>query len=212
MNESSWQEFALLLIDVQEDFWEEEVKKAFPDFPDNIGKLTDLCRRIGIDIVHIRARFAPDRSDWMVPYKLKGTIPCVAGTPGEAILECAREMDGEKVFYKHTFDSFCLPELDAYLKEKGKRFLLTAGLVTSICVLLTTASAVQNGYLVSLVQDCCGDDKDAHWQTLNRYKPIFLPQVLWKDIPAKRQEWQAQLDQIDSSAGGTDPIPSKRPL
>jgi nicotinamidase-related amidase len=199
MNERSWQEFALLLIDVQEDFWEEDVRTAFPAFPENIGRLTDVCRRVGIEIVHIRARFSPDQSDWMVPYRLKGSIPCIAGTHGEKILECAREREGEKVIYKQTFDSFCNPELNAYLKEKGKRFLLTAGLVTSICVLLTTASAVQNGYLVSLVQDCSADEKEAHWQTLHRYRPIFLPQVTLGEITENKQRWQEQLDYLDNS-------------
>jgi nicotinamidase-related amidase len=34
-----------------------------------------------------------------------------------------------------------------YLRQKRKRFVLTAGLVTSVCVFLTTASAAQNGFL-----------------------------------------------------------------
>ena len=62
--------FVLLLIDVQKDFWTEEMSKAFPDYQKNVSKLLDSCRQEQIDVVHLRARFRADKSDWMVRYKL----------------------------------------------------------------------------------------------------------------------------------------------
>ncbi len=203
MGSTRWDEFALLLIDVQEDFWEDDVQIAFPEFPLRVQELLAFCRREGLEVIHIRALFAPDQSDWMVPYRLKGSIPCIAGTSGAKVLACAQEEEGEKVFHKQTFDSFCLPELNQYLKDKGKRFLLTAGLVTSICVFLTTASAVQKGYLVSLVEDACADQADAHRQTLDRYAPVFMPLVKTGDIARKFSTWQEMLDALTSS---TQPV------
>ncbi len=38
-----WGQFALLLIDVQRDFWPEKLAKCFPDFPANVTKLLALC-------------------------------------------------------------------------------------------------------------------------------------------------------------------------
>jgi ureidoacrylate peracid hydrolase len=196
MGKDHWDEFALLLIDVQKDFWDQDVQKSFPDFPQNIQQLLDFCRKDGLEVIHIRALFAPDQSDWMVPYRLKGSIPCIAGTEGAEALECAREHEGEKVFFKQTFDSFCQPELIEYLQKSGKRFLLTAGLVTSICVLLTTASAVQKGYLVSLVEDATADQAEAHQHTVAQYAPIFMPLVRTAELTQHRTDWLKMLDTL----------------
>jgi nicotinamidase-related amidase len=38
MGNRDWQQFALLLIDVQEDFWNQELEQAFPEFRDNISR------------------------------------------------------------------------------------------------------------------------------------------------------------------------------
>jgi nicotinamidase-related amidase len=194
-----WDEYALLLIDVQNDFWDREVQESFPGFPEKIRELLGFCRSEGLEVIHIRALFSPDQSDWMVPYRLKSSIPCIAGTPGAEVLGWALEEAGEKVFYKNTFDSFCLPELHHYLQSNGKRFLLTAGLVTSICVFLTTASAVQRGYLVSLVEDGSADARQAHQQTIQWYGPIFMPVVKTEAIAASQPAWQEMLDRLTAN-------------
>ena len=62
MNDESrdWSPFALLLIDVQRDFWTDEMAVAFPDFETNVSRLLELCRREGIDVVQLRAKFNKD--------------------------------------------------------------------------------------------------------------------------------------------------------
>ncbi|MBM3264076.1 MAG: cysteine hydrolase [candidate division Zixibacteria bacterium] len=168
-----WRPFALLLIDVQRDFYPEETRQAFPDFEKNVTTLLGFCRTVGIDIIHIRSLFAPDKSDWMATYRVKGTIPCIRGTSGAETLACAKAQPHEPVMIKQTFDAFYIPDLFTHLQQTNKRFILTAGLVTSVCVLLTTASAVQRGFLATLVEDCCADTPDAHTATLDRYPFIF---------------------------------------
>ncbi len=39
-----WRQFALLLIDVQEDFWSQELEQAFPAFRENVSRLLSFCR------------------------------------------------------------------------------------------------------------------------------------------------------------------------
>ena len=168
-----WDPFALLLIDVQQDFWSESRAANFPDFPANVTRLLKWCRAQGPEVIHLHASFKPDQSDWMARYRLRGTIPCIQGTPGIKTLPFAVEAPGEAVLIKHSFDGFQNPDLLAYLRLKGKRFILTAGLVTSTCVFLTTASAAQSGFLTAIVEDCCADDPSAHEQTLSRYRFIF---------------------------------------
>jgi len=183
----------MLLIDVQRDFWTDEMSAAFPDYERNVGELLTLCRRERIEVVHLRARFRPDQTDWMVKYRFLDRIPCIEGTPGAEIFPCAAEGAGEKVIIKQSYDGFQNPELGAYLSGKKKGFLLIAGLVTSVCVLFTAATAAQNGYLVGIVEDCCGDNPEAHEHTLQRYPFVFCRTTSAQII----DNWQAWTDQIN---------------
>jgi nicotinamidase-related amidase len=192
-----WKRFALLLIDMQRDFWPQRLAQCFPEFPSQTVQLLDLCRREGIDVVHLRAAFQPDGSDWMVRYRLRGRIPCVRGTPGVEPLPFALEAPGEAVIVKQTFDGFQNPELSAYLQQRGKRLLLAAGLLTSTCVLFTIASAAQGGFLTTVVDDCCADEPSAHEQTLDRYRFIFDRTTVDR-ISDCYAEWRAALDRLDA--------------
>ena len=191
-----WGQFALLLIDVQRDFWPERMAESFPDFPANVARLLAFCRSEGIEIIHLRASFAPGMSDWMPVYKLRGRIPCVQGTAGVETLPFALDRPGETVIIKQTFDGFHNPALLRYLQEKRKRFVLTAGLVTSVCVLFTTVSAAQSGFLTAVVEDCCADRPEAHEQTLDTYQFIFQRTTL-DLIPERYPEWLAALRELD---------------
>jgi len=192
----NWDSFALLLIDVQQDFWADGMSQELPDYEQNVSRLLDLCRNEGIDIVHVRARFQPDKSDWMMKYRLlEGGIPCVAGTPGVETLPCAAAEPGEFVIYKQSFDGFCKPALQAWLEKNGKRFVLVAGLVTSVCVFLTAASAAQRGYLVGVVEDCCADKAEAHEHTLGRY-PFVFDRTSVGRITASHEQWLDDLARL----------------
>ena len=86
-----WTPFALLLIDLQRDFWPDRMAARFPSFPANVERLLAFCRAEGLEVVHLRTRFRPDMSDWMATYKLRGRTPCVDGTAGVQTLPFAVE-------------------------------------------------------------------------------------------------------------------------
>lgn len=196
-NDRGMDPFVLLLIDVQKDFWTKNMSDAFPHYENNVCQLLQVCRQQQIDIVHLRAEFRNDKSDWMARYKLKDWIPCIEGTDGAEVFPFAIEASGETVITKQTFDGFYNPELQSYLQENDKRFVLVAGLVTSVCVLLTAASAAQRGYLVGLIEDCCSDESDAHLQTLERYPFIFSRTTL-ESFSSNLERWRADLDKLKS--------------
>lgn len=193
---SDWDPFALLLIDVQKDFWTTGMEIAFPDFQDNVTTLLRLCREEGIDVIHLRAVFREDRSDWMLRYLLGDEIPCIEGKAGAGIFDCAAETADEPVIRKQTFDGFLNPELQERLAAGNKKFLLMAGLVTSVCVLLTAAAASQRGYLVGIVEDCCADKPEAHLHTLERY-PFVFEQTTTSSLVADRENWLAELQKLE---------------
>ena len=183
-----WEKFALLIVDVQQDFWSNRISKKFSNFSVNISKLLNLCRSEGLEIIHIRAKFMPDKSDWIPKFKLREKIPCIQGTSGSKTLPFALDHPGETVFYKQSFDGFHNKDLLRYLREKDKQFLLTAGLITSVCVLFTTVSAAQLGFPTAIIEDCCADEPLAHEQTLNRYDFIFERTTL-DFITDRHREW-----------------------
>ena len=195
MSNRNWEQFALLLIDVQEDFWSKESEAAFPDFRENVGRLLELCREEGIEVIHVRARFAADKSDWMPIYRLGRRMPCIDGSEGVELLNEALAQPGELVLEKQAFDAFLMGELEPHLQRFDRRFLLTAGLVTSICVFLTTVSAMQRGFLTAVVEDCCADEPAAHQHMLERYQFMF-EKTRVSELIRQYSRWQDMLNQL----------------
>jgi nicotinamidase-related amidase len=184
------------MVDLQNDFWSERLAELYPQFPANVAGLLEFGRAEGLEIVHLRAIFSPDQSDWMPVFRLRGNIPCVRGTPGAEPLPFALERPGEKVLHKQSFDAFQNPELPAYLGERRKRFVLVAGLVTSVCVFFTAVSAMQSGFLTAIIEDCCADNPEMHEQVLKTYRFIFEPTTL--DALAERHRgWVSALARLD---------------
>ncbi|MEM7113276.1 MAG: cysteine hydrolase [Chloroflexota bacterium] len=191
----NWDAFVLLLVDVQVDFWNEKTAVINPNFAQNITQLLHFCRSEGLEVVHLRAGFQPDKSDWMTRYKLGNWTPCVVGTAGVDPLPCAVEQPNEQMFIKQTFDGFHNPQLDAYLQVQGKQVVLVAGLLTSVCVLLTAASAAQRGYLTAVIEDCSADRSAMHSHVLDNYHFIFNT-IHSAELTHHYDSWQAKLRQL----------------
>ena len=197
MTSFPWSRYALVLVDFQRDFWTDAVARTAPELPDRAAALVTYARAEGLTVVHLRARFRPDGSDWIARYRLGSRIPCIEGTPGAATLPFAEELPGEPVVTKRSFDGFLGTDLDAVLAERGARGLLLAGLVTSTCVLFTAATATQRGYLVKVVSDCCSDRPEMHDATLAAY-PFVFDTVRSDQIAERRDDWDAELDRMDT--------------
>ena len=112
-------EWALLLIDIQCDFCD-EVSSHFPAYGEQVARLLSFARLARWPaIIHVRAEFSPDQSDWMLRYRQKGNIPCVAGTPGAEVMDFARALPGETTLVKKRFSAFCRTNLESLLRARG---------------------------------------------------------------------------------------------
>ncbi len=194
-----WLHFALLLVDVQQSFWPARGRPDFPDFPANVARLLALCRAEGLEVIHVRSRFKPDKSDWMLMYRLRAPVshhPCIAGQKGEKPVSFAASKPGEHVVFKQTFDALHTPDLVTYLRENDKWVLLVAGLLTSVCVLFTAASAAQLGFLSVVVEDCCADRPEKHKHTLDEYQFMF-ERTTTDAIREQHSKWLAALAELD---------------
>ena len=190
-----WSRFALLMIDVQNDFVKPDTRKFFPHLEQNISKLMALCRSEGIEVINVRAVFKKDMSDWIPTWKLKGYIPCVEGTTGIDFLPCAMPNPGEKVITKHSHDAFLFTDLQEYLDSRGKRFLLTAGVSSTVCVFLTTASASQRGFMTAIIEDCTAGEPEAHFHQLLK-NDLYFRHVPMDQIKEKHSDWAGELKRL----------------
>jgi nicotinamidase-related amidase len=164
---------ALLLVDVQRDFLSSSLGELRDGYLQRVARLLDVARSGGVHVVHVHSLFEPDGSDWMRRYRPRGSIPCVAGTPGAVVLPEASAVEGEPVVVKQTFDAFQRTELHQLLRDADVEVLLVAGLVTSTCVLFTATSAMQLGYLVAVVGDAVADVPATHERVLREYPFVF---------------------------------------
>eukprot|EP01098_Paradermamoeba_levis_P009090 TRINITY_DN3769_c0_g1_i2.p1 TRINITY_DN3769_c0_g1~~TRINITY_DN3769_c0_g1_i2.p1 ORF type:complete len:218 (-),score=52.79 TRINITY_DN3769_c0_g1_i2:180-782(-) len=168
-NGNEWSSYALILIDIQKDFWSSipVVQQSFPGFDDRVAKLLSIARKEGIEVIHVRAEYSTDLSIspwaeyWAELNPEKKTK--VVETPEEF----SKEIEGEVVVLKNSFDAFLNTSLDSILKSKSKKNLIFCGLVTSCCVLLSTSGAFLRGYRTVVVKDACGD------RTVEKHNTIF---------------------------------------
>jgi len=122
--------------------------------------------------------------------------PCIAGQEGEEPISFAASKPGEFIVYKQTFDAFHTPNLVSYLRENDKRVILVAGLLTSVCVLFTAASASQLGFLAAVVEDCCADRPEKHEHTLDEYQFMF-ERTTTDTLCEQYSKWIAALTELD---------------
>lgn len=177
MNEN---EIALMLIDIQKDFWS-PLKKydKHLKFPNKIASLLNEGRKKGFLIIHIKSVFKPDQSDWMLFYKPegRGTIPCIKGSEGSNFTSFACPEPFENVIIKQTFDAFANTNLEDYLKKNKIKSVLIAGLETSVCVLFTATSAYNRQLLPLVVEDACADIPKRHKNAIQMYKDLCFKTI-----------------------------------
>jgi len=60
LSASRWSRYALVLVDLQRDFWIGTVAATAPELPDRVAAVLASARAEGLTVVHVRARFRPD--------------------------------------------------------------------------------------------------------------------------------------------------------
>jgi maleamate amidohydrolase len=166
---------ALVLVDIQQDFWEPYKQLSeYSTLPQNVKKIREYAQARDYPVIHIRSLFNEDRRDWMLFYRPegRGTIPCIEGSPGAKFTEFARPKKGEKVITKKVFDSFNGTDLLEHLHKLGVKTVLISGIETSVCVLFTATSAYLNRFLPIVVTDACADSLERHEKSLEMYNNL----------------------------------------
>jgi nicotinamidase-related amidase len=178
---------ALIVIDVQRGFAEQDATGRGRNNPDALDRIVDLLaafRAEGLAIFHIRhastepdSVFRPER-------------------PGFQVIEAARELPGEPVIVKNVNSAFIGTDLQAQLTEAGYDALIVCGATTNHCVETSTRMAGNLGFDAYLVRDAVwtydrtGPDgdfhsaADIHAMTLSNLSGEFATIVTTQDVIA----------------------------
>jgi acyl-CoA reductase-like NAD-dependent aldehyde dehydrogenase/nicotinamidase-related amidase len=157
---------ALLLVDLQHDF----LGRAglVPDAASlcrAVATLLGGCRTRGVPVAHVHTQVRPDGTDRMPHWIAAGVRACVAGTPGAAPPDALAPLDGELVVHKQFYSGFSAPALDEWLRARGVRRVVVAGVYTHGCVQATVLDAYARGYEVCVVEDAVGTTDALHGLT-----------------------------------------------
>jgi nicotinamidase-related amidase len=97
----------------------------------------------------------------------------------------------------------------AAIEKSGKKKIVLSGLWTETCVALPTVQAIQDGYDIYVVEDCCGDvNQLSHDNAMKRViqagaKPVTALTVMleWQRDWAQRDTYDAVMDIVKNHFG-----------
>ena len=137
---------ALLLVDLQNDYFPGGAMELVgsPEAGIQAGTLLEAFRRAGRPIVHIQHLAARPGATFFLP-----------GTPGAEIHAVVAPLPGETVFQKHFPNSFRETPLLECLRGLGITQLVTAGMMTHMCIDTTVRAAFDLGFSCQLAGDAC---------------------------------------------------------
>ncbi|EJL92618.1 nicotinamidase-like amidase [Herbaspirillum sp. CF444] len=139
-----WKDAALILIDHQTEYTTGGVPLDGIDAAiDEIAQLLKQARAAGAPVFHVVHH----------------------AKPGAALFDPQREyvnvidglqpQDGEVTVVKALPNAFANTTLDTELKKTGKKELIIAGFATHMCISATTRSALDHGYVSTIVAAAC---------------------------------------------------------
>lgn len=110
---------------------------------------------------------------------------------------------------RSTMNSWDDENFVAAVRRSGRKKIVLAGLWTETCVALPTIQALQDGYEVFIVEDCCGDVSQlAHDNAMKRViqagaKPVTALSVMleWQRDWAARETYDAVMDIVKTHFG-----------
>jgi nicotinamidase-related amidase len=135
---------ALLVIDVQHEYFDPESPLVIPDGPAVLLRLSELMsafREAEAAIIHVHHQEAAEAEVFAAGSENVVPMAEVAPLPGEPVV--VKSMPG-------AFDG---TDLDAVLEENGAKTLVVAGFMTHMCCDSTAREAQGRGYEVLFLSD-----------------------------------------------------------
>ena len=117
-----------------------------------IKKLVERAREKGVLVIYACDVHYED--DFI--FKKLGIKPCaLKGTKGAEVVDELAPQPEDMVVEKRMLSAFFATDLDFTLRHRGVDRLIVVGVMTEGCVLKTALDAMEIGYDVVVVEDCC---------------------------------------------------------
>src|SRR5438309_7019476 len=161
------------------------------------AKVLAAARAAGMKIIYLRMAYHPDLSDLGAPDSVNRTRHLKFGVGqtirapdgrdsrvlirdnwGTDIVNELKPQSGDITIYKTRFSGFYQTDLDATLKKLGLKYLIMAGVTTSICVDSTVRDAMFRDYLCVLLKDCMSEPIGSNLPRSNHEASLLSVEVL----------------------------------
>ncbi len=153
----------LALIDLQNDFLAMPRMEPHPStIVAGAARLLREFRERGLPVVHVRTKTESTGFDRMPHWQQRGTVACVAGTPGYDAPPALRPQEGEVVFDKGWFSAFSVSAFEDYLREQQIGVLVLGGIFIQSCLRQTAIDGYQKGFRVYLAVEASGSHDPLH--------------------------------------------------
>jgi nicotinamidase-related amidase len=141
------------------------VEKVEKQVTPNLQKLIAFCHEVAIPVIYTKySSFMPDGSDLSKSVKFlneftkkllgEAVFPHISHQ-GSEIIDEIKPDDRDLVLQKNTSGTFISTRLDSFLRNMDIETVLVSGVVTNFCVHSTAREAVDYGFQVIIVENCC---------------------------------------------------------
>jgi ureidoacrylate peracid hydrolase len=161
------------------------------------AKVLSAARAAGMKIIYLKMGYRPDLSDLGAPDSVNRTRHLKFGvgqtirapdgresrilirdTWDTEIVNDLKPQANDITIYKTRFSGFYQTDLDATLKKLGIKYLIMAGVTTSICVDSTVRDAMFRDYLCVLLKDCMSEPIGSNLSRTNHEASLLTAEVL----------------------------------
>src|SRR5437667_7003246 len=161
------------------------------------AKVLAAARQAGLKIIYLKMGYRPDLSDLgatdsvnrtrHLKFGVGQTIRAPDGREsrvlirdnwGTDIVNELKPQSGDITIYKTRFSGFYQTDLDTTLKKLGLKYLIMAGVTTSICVDSTVRDAMFRDYLCVLLKDCMSEPIGSDLPRTNHEASLLTAEVL----------------------------------
>ncbi len=186
LNSLSLQKTALIVVDVQNDFCDQNgalgmqgadtsmVKEMIP----NLQNLIAAAREVNLPIIFIQTihEDATDSEAWVTrgnKRNVEHNHVCRKNTWGSDFHE-VKPLEHETIVIKHRYSAFYNTRLDSVLRTFEINNLLITGVATNVCVDSTARDGFMRDYHITMLSDCCATySEQAHLATLQNIEAHF---------------------------------------
>lgn len=167
MNRLDVSKAAIVVVDIQNDFchssgYQGLRGKDVARVQAAVGRLEPFiqeARDLGVPVIFMQNLHDPqsDTEEWRARHlEPRASQSCLPGTWGAEFF-ALEPQPGDHVLLKARYSAFVNTGLEELLRSLGRTSIFFCGVATSICVETSLRDATCLDFLVTIVDDCCGD-------------------------------------------------------